>query len=661
MTEHQSNLAHPKYRPDIDGLRAVAVLAVVAFHAFPSWVKGGFIGVDVFFVISGYLISTILYENLDRDTFSFYEFYARRIKRIFPSLFVILSVCYTFGWFVLIDSEYRQLGKQIFCGASFVSNIEFWSEAGYFDKLAELKPLLHLWSLGIEEQFYILWPVLLWLSFKNKINLVYVSIVVALLSFCINIRLFSIDSAADFYFPFTRFWELMSGSILAYCVHKYPSIVLRNIYPDLISCSGFIILVFGFIYINISSHFPGYWATVPVLGSLLIILAGKRAWLNRILLSNNISVTIGLISYPLYLWHWPLLSFGRILNSDTTSLHYRLFCVLISIILAWLTYKFVEIPFRYSRYIKYKVLCLVLLMVGIGFTGLFTYYRNGLPSRGIGSDSTAYDGGINVTLLSRCGIDNKDVRKLIRVCQQDSRSPIRYALLGDSKASAMWSGIVRTSTENGRWLFIGGAGPFGSPVPVISDNNIYKQYQPLIRPSVKAIAENKDVQVVVLVTATRALFQHSQFSIPDLPENNYQIAFDGLKSTIDILKASNKKVVLVIDNPTLADAEDCVKRVTIIPLINRYLISNNPKCQITLDQHLNLTKDYRRLINELRTTYPNNVFVFDPTDIYCDHYSGLCSSVDSKTGRRLYSYSDHISDYASGLVGTELNKYLSGL
>ena len=178
---------HPKYRPDIDGLRAIAVLSVVAFHAFPEWIAGGFIGVDIFFVISGYLISTILFENLDKGIFSFGDFYSHRIRRIFPALLLVLITCYLFGWFTLLADEYMQLGKHIVGGASFLSNFFLWNESGYFDNIGDTKPLLHLWSLGIEEQFYIVWPVLLWLAWKGKVNFLKVTFLIALASFAVNI------------------------------------------------------------------------------------------------------------------------------------------------------------------------------------------------------------------------------------------------------------------------------------------------------------------------------------------------------------------------------------------------------------------------------------------------------------------------------------------
>ena len=208
MEEHR-HLSHPSYRADIDGLRALAVLSVVVFHAFPGVMPGGFIGVDIFFVISGFLISTILLENLGRGTFSFAEFYSRRIRRIFPALLVVLSASYAFGWFALLPDEFMQLGKNIAAGAGFVSNFLLWSESGYFDTAAEVKPLLHLWSLGIEEQFYIVWPLLLWAVARLRLNALTVIIVLASISFMLNVDVVRNNAIAAFYSPQTRCWELL--------------------------------------------------------------------------------------------------------------------------------------------------------------------------------------------------------------------------------------------------------------------------------------------------------------------------------------------------------------------------------------------------------------------------------------------------------------------
>jgi peptidoglycan/LPS O-acetylase OafA/YrhL len=181
-------LSHPKYRPDIDGLRAVAVFAIVVFHAFPSWARGGFIGVDVFFVISGYLISIIIFENLDRGKFSFTEFYDRRIRRIFPALILVLIASFSFGWFALLAHEYKLLGRHIAGGAGFVSNFILWNEAGYFDNASETKPLLHLWSLAIEVQFYIVCPLILWFAWKIRLNLLIITTTIVIALFVLNIK-----------------------------------------------------------------------------------------------------------------------------------------------------------------------------------------------------------------------------------------------------------------------------------------------------------------------------------------------------------------------------------------------------------------------------------------------------------------------------------------
>jgi peptidoglycan/LPS O-acetylase OafA/YrhL len=233
--------ASPHYRPDIDGLRAIAVLLVVGFHAFPEWLKGGFVGVDIFFVISGYLISRIILTDIHRQQFSFGHFYAKRIKRIFPALIVVLTACFGFGWFVLLPDEFKELGKHIAGGAGFVANFVLWGESGYFDNQAELKPLLHLWSLGIEEQFYFMWPILLIVVTKKRYNVLGLLLVLILASFMFNIRSVNADPVSDFYSPLTRFWELMAGALLAHfslLVNNAANTNQRSIYKNLAALIG---------------------------------------------------------------------------------------------------------------------------------------------------------------------------------------------------------------------------------------------------------------------------------------------------------------------------------------------------------------------------------------------------------------------------------------
>lgn len=376
------SLSHPTYRPDIDGMRAIAVLAVVAFHAFPLWVAGGFIGVDIFFVISGYLISTILLENLARGSFSLAEFYRRRIRRIFPALLLVLAVTFVAGWLLLFTNEFPPLGKHMAAGAGFISNLIFWQESGYFDVAADQKPLLHLWSLGIEEQFYILWPLLLWAGWKFRINLLLVIALLAAGSFALNVMQIGTNSIATFYSPLTRFWELLLGAGLAYATLHAPQSMarLRVGQGNPASLIGLGCIVAGLALITKQSAFPGYWALLPTVGAVALIAAGPHAWFNRVILSNRVLVWVGLISFPLYLWHWPLLSFAAIVENTVPPLFTRIGLVLLSVLLAWLTYRLVERPVRQQRTGPWTVTVLVVLAFILGLLGMAAY-KTVIPPR----------------------------------------------------------------------------------------------------------------------------------------------------------------------------------------------------------------------------------------------------------------------------------------
>ncbi len=380
-----------KYRPDIDGLRAIAVIAVLAFHAFPAWLPGGFIGVDVFFVISGYLISGIILNALQEDRFSFAEFYARRIRRIFPALAVVLAACYGFGWFVLFADDYQQLGRHIAAGVAFVSNIVLWGEAGYFDDAAETKPLQHLWSLGIEEQFYLAWPLLLFLAWRRRINPLWFTAALLAASFLLNVRNIRVDVVGTFYSPFTRFWELMVGGMLACLPHVgAPFSAPFGRANDAATIAGAALIVAAAGLLDGARHFPGLWALLPTIGAFLVIGAGPDAWLNRTLLSRRALVWIGLISYPLYLWHWPLLSFARIVNGETPSPVARLGIVTLSVGLAWLTYELVEKPIRFGTRGRYAVPMLCASMAALLAIAGFTYLSGGLIERAISRTDRAH-------------------------------------------------------------------------------------------------------------------------------------------------------------------------------------------------------------------------------------------------------------------------------
>jgi peptidoglycan/LPS O-acetylase OafA/YrhL len=339
------------YRPDVDGLRAVAVLAVLAFHAFPDLVPGGFAGVDVFFVISGFLITGIILHDLRSGSFTFLEFYRRRVRRIFPALILVLLACLAIGWLILLPDEFRQLGGHVAAGAAFVANIALWRESGYFATAAELKPLLHLWSLGVEEQYYVVWPLLLFLLRGKPRPMLAMILAVAAGSFAVNLWMTARTEWAAFYLPFGRFWELMAGSLLAYMA-RYGR--LPQSYPNLKAWVGVALVAASLALLHGGRALPGAWAALPVVGAALLIWAGPGAWLNRNVLSAPALVWVGLVSYPLYLWHWPLLSYARIAQGGEPSTTWRLALCAASVVLAWLTYELVEKKIRFAKVASVK-------------------------------------------------------------------------------------------------------------------------------------------------------------------------------------------------------------------------------------------------------------------------------------------------------------------
>jgi peptidoglycan/LPS O-acetylase OafA/YrhL len=345
-----------RYRADIDGLRALAVLAVILFHTFPNALPGGFVGVDIFFVISGYLITQLILKDLDSGNFTAASFYTRRVRRIFPALIIVLIATFAFGWHYFSQMELASLGKNILASALFSANLMLLSEVGYFDVAAHLKPLLHLWSLGIEEQFYLVWPLLLWSLPRKRLLLTTGTILSA--SFMLNIAMIAHHPSETFYLPFMRAWELMAGAALAQTSRKDAR------HHDLFAAVGIAAVALSFLLINTKMLFPGWAAAVPVVGTVFLIRS-EGSFLNRVALSNRVAVDIGVISYPLYLWHWPLLVFAELLKFKRLTDLERGLVIALTFFLAWLTYKFVERPIRFGRirFAKPLVACMAALAV----------------------------------------------------------------------------------------------------------------------------------------------------------------------------------------------------------------------------------------------------------------------------------------------------------
>jgi len=331
-----------KYRAEIDGLRALAVVPVILFHAGFELFSGGFVGVDVFFVISGYLITTILIDDIENNRFSIVNFYERRARRILPALSFVMLVCIPFAWMWMLPSQMKDFSQSLVAVSLFASNILFWRESGYFDASAEEKPLLHTWSLAVEEQYYVLFPIFLFFAWRfGKNRVFWIIVVVAAASLLLSEWGFRNKPTANFYLAPTRAWELLAGSIAAFIVQNRG--VKAN---NALSLLGLAAILFSIFAYDESTPFPSVYALVPVIGVVLLVLFAEKDTLVAKFLSMKLIVGMGLISYSAYLWHQPLFAFARIKLVDEPTMPLMSFLAIASIALAILSWKFVEEPFR---------------------------------------------------------------------------------------------------------------------------------------------------------------------------------------------------------------------------------------------------------------------------------------------------------------------------
>ena len=659
MSENAPQLLRPKYRADIDGLRAVAVLAVVGFHAFPGVFAGGFVGVDVFFVISGFLISTILFENFHAGRFSFVEFYRRRIRRIFPALTIVLAACLVFGWFTLLADEYRQLGKHVAAGAGFVSNIVLWNESGYFDNAAGLKPLLHLWSLGVEEQFYLLFPFLLWIGWRLRANLLGISVGVAIVSFAFNLVALQRDPIGDFYSPATRFWELMIGAILAYRMGKTPSDTGGAAWP---SIAGMLLMAAGVLATRGQTHFPGWLALLPTLGTAAVISAGPEGWFNRVVLRQPILVTLGLISYPLYLWHHVLLTFARITHAAVPTPATRLALVGFSVVLAWLTYKLIEQPFRFGRRIHARTAIPLAGMIAVGVLGSVVFTRGGLPGRAFAVTFDAYARTAAMTPREKECFDIPNAHSTTGnwYCRLGEASgPPKIVAFGDSHALSLVPLLERYGSENHLGiLFAAGSGcPPLLGVQSLRDPVLMQHLdcRALYQRTFDYVQANS-IRTVFLIARwtlytgadTGELYPvTTDVSTPATVESSRRAFASALQQTIAAYRRIGTRVVLFADSPQQpVEPRDALRRSNLSD-------ESINEAAVSLDKH---RADQRWPTGVLSQYNGNGAVVLNFDDVLCD--SRICPI--ARNGKLLYFDDDHLSIEGSLLLYPELNRRLSG-
>jgi peptidoglycan/LPS O-acetylase OafA/YrhL len=645
----------PKYRPDIDGLRAIAVLSVVVFHAFPTLLQGGFVGVDVFFVISGYLITSIILSGVETGTLKLRDFYAKRINRIFPALILVLASVYTFGWIALLPEEYEKLSKHIVGGVLFVSNFVLLRESGYFDVDAATKPLLHLWSLAIEEQFYIIWPPLLIATLRFTRKLVPILLVVLIaVSFTCNVAAISTEPKVAFYFPFSRAWELMAGGLLAHATLRWHALPTSFVQPQ--SVLGLVLLSAGIVLTGKDAAFPGYWALLPVLGSFFLISAGPGGLVNRFLLANRPMVFVGKISYPLYLWHWPLLSYARILEQETPGIAVRATAVALAVLLACLTYLAIERPMRSRKFLRWKAAVAVAVMLMLAIVSAVTMQKRGLPDRA-GLAGVAIPAPWRAALAASASACPIAIGAYKDCYLFDGKGDEDVLLLGDSHAGHLVPGIAAAKPRDfkiGAMILNGGCPPLlgldrlltSHPTPVTNYGKNSASCAEINKARLSyAIRSSAKVVMLSMITP--------RYRIPDKPGEFYY-SFDGkpgpsllifakgLRRTVDRLIAAGKVVILVEDNPSFRgyNVEKC--------LVERPFGLVSPPVVCIRSETLVVKDNLRvaQLYQAAQLRNPDRVKVFRSRPILCP--SHMCSMTIN--GIPMYHDAGHLSAEGSELV-----------
>lgn len=434
-----------KYRPEVDGLRALAVVPVILFHAGLPFFEGGFVGVDVFFVISGYLITTILLDDLEKKRFSLAHFYERRARRILPALFFIMACCIPAAWILSLPQEMSEFAESVIGTTLFGSNIVFWRQTDYFAGAAELKPLLHTWSLSIEEQFYLLFPpflAVLWGIRRGKTFPVLAICIIGAASLGLA-HVFSTRSpTANFFLLPSRAWELCLGALVAFSLRgKHPHEDLPGTLREMLALSGMALICLSIITFDRNTPFPSLWALLPTGGTaLILVFASKDTFVAR-LLAMRYMVAIGLVSYSAYLWHQPLFAFTRQFSNGHPSTIIMISLAFSTMVLAWLSWKFIEDPFRDSRKVSRRKIFLgsaigMVFFVVLGVVGVIS---NGFPTR--------YDSRFHDMLNTE-----RDVRYQARESMKfkgqafanDGRP--RLLIVGDSYSADVVNALAETDT-----------------------------------------------------------------------------------------------------------------------------------------------------------------------------------------------------------------------
>lgn len=628
-------------RRDIDGLRALAVIPVVLFHFGFSTFSGGFVGVDVFFVISGFLITTILFREISAQRFSFIDFWARRARRIIPALSVVMLVTLALGWLLLTAKDFAELGRTVRYQSLFISNILFMREDGYFQPASDLKPLLHTWSLAVEEQYYIFFPLLMAVLIRYFRHWRWMLFAVLLVSFGLNIANIEHKPEFTFFSLPTRAWELLCGAMLA--VIPAPKQAVRPWLYQAVGLAGLAAVLVAVFTFDKSTVFPGWAALLPVLGTTALIWSGAQgASLTGRLLSLRPLVWVGLLSYSLYLWHWPVFVYANAISIDGIQPVEAIGWIALALGLAWLSLRYIELPFREKRLLASRNAVLagsLAAIVALVATGSAIRSADGVPQRLTGkaleyAQSREWRAG-----QMKCMLVTQD-KELDKACLVGGNEdvPATQLFWGDSHAAALLPAIENNARREERpvWLYSMSACP-----PILSDDprqrckDFNEQTMERVRSlGIKdvVLASNWSLYVYGREDGDKKVLLNSQ---DDTVQAEQRMAA-ALKARVAALRATGAQVWLFKEVPL--QRKGAINRLTSLARIGR----SAEGLGRPLEEHLARQHFLSRLFESMSAADPG-VHVIDPTPLMCSN--GVCSI--EVNGHSQYKDEDHLSDAGS--------------
>lgn len=632
------------FRKDINGLRAIAVIAVVIFHFQPTWMEGGFAGVDVFFVISGFLMTGIIFRGLEFKNFSFLEFYVARANRIIPALALLCISLLILGMIILSPSEYKELGWHVFGSIGFFSNILYWSESGYFESASHGKWLLHTWSLSVEWQFYLIYPLLLFWAHKY-ITIDYLKKLLLILTivsfvFCIFLT-YKWPSGAYYLLP-SRIWEMLLGG-LAYI---YPLSFFTR-YRRTAELTGIVLIVGSYFFVTASISWPGYVAFIPVFGTYLIIQAKNE---NSVLTGNFIFQKIGAWSYSIYLWHWPVVV--AIYYYSLPDFWIIIGCSL-SIFLGYLSYRFIE-KFRFKDIFSCKEIafkCIpVLFMYVVGMGGLYVYKTDGTIANSSGELLVITKNIIPSPFRNECHTEGVDYTIPRQACTYFNEN-VSWALIGDSHGVELAYALATELDKLGHGLK---HLTFSGCIPSFKQSSLTSSCAKWTNESVDNLLESKEIEnIVISYRYSAALFGDQLAHYPDVPpinsndDDRRQKVLESLTQLVEILSNSKKNVFIIKPIPELGAN------------IN-ILLRNSYRQGKDVGNIHGTSKDFYLLRNEFilnyfnNTKFPKNVKFIDPLDFNCSE--NYCWAI--RDSIPLYFDDDHLSVLGATPIAIEIIRNL---